>query len=201
MSKAKKGTKENPITTDDLAKVIADLEKPVEIKDAKIKDDFGIYSYEIMSGVGKGDLIKNRQGASIIHDDMKDAFEKLNVHLAIIDDAFKYSQIEIDDINDMHDHELTGHFYVSGLRVNGDDGNKSVILLGTKWISEGGNISLETPKIKLDSQYKWVDDLKEAVDACINEVEQYMGGKCAPADTNQLSLELNENEFSDAAIV
>lgn len=192
MSKAKKGSKENPITInmDDLAKVAALLEKPIEITEAKLKDDFCIYSYEIMKGVGKGDVIKNRQGASIIHDDMKDAFEKLNVHLAIIDDAFKYSQIEIADINDMHEHELTGHFSVSGLRVNGESDNKSVVLLGTKWISEGGNISLETPKIKLDSKYKWIDDL----------VEQYMGGKSAPADTNQLSLELNDNEFSDAAI-
>lgn len=198
MSKGKKGSKENPISSEELRDVLEELVKPLEIKEAAVKDDYCNYSYELMTGKSEGDVIV-RKGAAIVHKDMLDAFEKLNVHLAVIDDAFNYSKVEIDDIDKMHDHELTGLFNVTGFKLRGNSETASVILVGTKFIKNGGYISLETPRIKFDSNYKFKNELKDAVDKCCREVEAYMNGKFAPA-FEQTEMDFNEvdAEFSNA---
>lgn len=200
MTKSKKGTKENPITTDDIAKALKVMEKPFEIKGAVIKDGFCKYSYQMMNGPTEGDVL-DRKGAHIVHDDMTNAFEKLNVHCAVIDDAFKFSKITIESIEDMREHELTQLFSVSGFKIGGSEENESVVLTGIKWVSEGGNIAWESTKIKFDGGYKWISDLRECVDKCIDEVYQYMNGKCQPKiEQGKLEFETSENDFSGAAV-
>ncbi len=197
MSKSKKGSKENPITTDDIAKA---LEKPLEIKGAVLKDGFCKYSYQLMMGPTEGDILE-RKGAHVVHDDMTDAFEKLKVHCAVIDDVFKHSKNEIENIEDMQEHELTELFFVSAFKIGGSEESKSVIISGTKWVSEGGTIPWESPKIKFDGSYKWKEDLKECVDKCILEVEAYMNGKSQPqAEQGTLQFEASENDFAEAAL-
>ncbi|HEY8690550.1 MAG TPA: hypothetical protein VIM07_15040 [Chitinophagaceae bacterium] len=203
MPKEKKGTKENPIVVninnfrDD---ELSEIPKALEIKEAAIKDDYCNYSYELMQGVGEGDII-GRKGAAVVHNDMLDAFEKLNVHLAVIDDAFRYSHIEIEDIDMMHSSELAGLFKVTGLKLRGNADNESVILVGTKFIKTGGYISLETPRIKFDSGYPFKNELHEAVYKCCDEVEQYMNGKIAPTfEQTEIDFEVPEKEFDNAAL-
>lgn len=62
--------------------------KPFIILNAKIKEGICEYSYEINSGPCEGDQIKGRRGINMIHDDLANCFKELNVHLAILDDAF-----------------------------------------------------------------------------------------------------------------
>lgn len=174
--------------------------KPILIKDALINDDFCNYAYEIVSGVGTGDTVK-RKGSAIIHEDMRTCLEKLNVHLAVIDDAFAYKGIEVKDIDKMHDHELTENFKVSGFKITGSAENESVVLIGSKWVSTGGSIGLETPKISLTGNYPFVDQLQEAVEAARNEVEQYMNGKMAPKfEQTEMEFATSDEDFSNASL-
>jgi hypothetical protein len=154
-------------------------EKIFTIKEASLKDDFCNYKFEILRGVGSGDT-HSVNGSGIIEDDMRDAFARLNVHLATIDDVFKLSGIELDNIDDFHNHELTSHYHVTGFKIKGSKENESIILIGSKFVgTAGGRIELATPKIPLDnlSSYQWYNELKKAADDAREEVELYKEGK------------------------
>lgn len=183
MSKGKKGSKDNPVTiTAAKLKAMAEgleLKRPFDITAALIKDGFCNYSYEIIEGVGLGDSHAVK-GSGLIEDDMRNAFAVFNVHLAVIDDVFKHSDIEFDDVNKMHAEELTGLYHVTGFKIKGSKDNESIILVGNKYVSQaGGRLELETPKIPLDSlsSYKWYNELKTAADKARLEVALYKEGK------------------------
>lgn len=168
-------------------------ERDYVIKEAKIKDDFCKYSFEIIKGDGFGD-VHNVTGSGIIDDDLIHAFGKLRAHLAIIDDVFKHSDIEIEDIDSYHAHDLTNLYVVTGIKITGGATNECVILKGSKHVSCAGRIDLTTPKISLDesSSYHWHNELKAAVDKVLYEVALYKEGKCTnaeqEADATQLTI-------------
>jgi len=57
--------------------------------------------------------------------------------------------------------------------------NKSVILSGWKAVQKGV-IKFPAPKIKLESDYLYIEELNERLRKVILEVELYMDGKSAP---------------------
>lgn len=203
MGKGKRGSKENPITTEELDKVLNDiLEKPIVITAATIKDDQCNYGYEIKTGPGAGDKIPTRKGSSFVHEDMLNSFLALRIHLAIIDDAFKYSKVKVTTPDAMQDHEITELFTLTGFKISGSEENEGYILIGEKWVTHG-SISLETPKMSSSSGYPFFSELKEAVENARTEVEQYMNGKSAPVDDDEKMPELpfpseGDDEFKNA---
>lgn len=164
-------------------------ELPFRITKAKIKDDFCNYDFTIISGVGAGDN-HGVKGKGIVERDMHDAFSKLNVHLAVIDDAFLRSNIEIEDINALHGHDLTILYSVNGIMFKGPKDSESVVLMGTKYVTcASGRIELESPLIPLDnlSSYKWFKELKEAAEKARNEVALYKEGKYTPVEEPEVN--------------
>lgn len=178
-------------------------ELPFRITKAKIKDDFCNYDYTITSGVGAGDS-HGVKGRGIVERDMHEAFSKLNVHLAVIDDAFLRSDIEIEDINSLHGHDLTILYSVNGIMFKGHKDAESVVLMGTKYVTcASGRIELESPLIPLDnlSSYKFYNELKQAAENARKEVALYKEGKYTTEeepskniDDNQKSLFEGDNE-------
>lgn len=183
------------ISMDDFKnKILGAAGRDYSIKDAAMKDQVCNYSYEVLSGNGIGD-IHAVKGTGICLDDLIFAFGKLNVHLAAIDDIFKHSGVEIEDINEFHSHELASLYYVTGLKITGDQ--EFVILKGSKYVSSaGGRIDITTPKIAIDgmSSYQWYAELSRAVIDVQNEVSLYKEGKheipeeTVKANPKQLSL-------------
>lgn len=168
-------------------KKLLEATKSYSIKEASIKDDFCNYTFEITDGIGVGDT-HNVKGSGRVEIDMNDAFAKLNVHLAVIDDVFKHSGIDIEDIDKYHNDELASLYNVSGIKIKGGRENESVILIGSKYISSaGGRIELASPKIPLDnlSSYKWYNELKAATDDVRREVELYKEGKYIPVEVEE----------------
>lgn len=161
-----------------------DPDKELEIMEASIKEDSCNYKYEILVGVGKGDHI-SRDGNGIIHQDLKDAIDELRIHLAIIDDAIKVDS-DIDPelaegkLIGLMDHPAHDLFNVNGFKISGTAGDESVILLGSKWVTFGGNKACLTPKVKLQSQYPFRNQLEAALNKCRQEVVLYMEGKTKP---------------------
>lgn len=188
-----------------MAKLKALAEEPIkqfEITAASIKDDFCNYTYDIVNGVGSGDTHQVK-GKGIVDTDMLNAFAKLNVHLSVIDDAFKLSGIEIPNIAQMHSHELATNYTVTAFKVKGKKEDKSIVLVGTKFItSAAGRIAIETPKIYIGngSSYEWASELDEVIENARLEVELYKGGKCTSVepgeinDENQIQIEFNQEE-------
>ena len=82
---------------------------PFKINQATVKDGFCHYQYTILHGVGAGDT-HSVKGSGIVDKSLYEAFAALRVHLAIIDDAFNYSGIEIGDLSDVRAHSLTDNY-------------------------------------------------------------------------------------------
>ncbi|HRO18536.1 MAG TPA: hypothetical protein PLU07_10115 [Ferruginibacter sp.] len=212
MAKGKLGSKSNPLTVA-MTEQMAEGFKPrgFKITEASIKDDFCNYKYEVTEKIGMGDK-HDVKGQGIVKDSLKDAFAKLHVHLAHIDDAFKNSGTDVEDIDRMHGHDLTFLYCVTGFKVKGSDDDMAVILSGSKHVSVGGRIHIETPKVVLDnlSGYKWYNELKDAVTNCQEEVAMYREGNYIPveessdtADPAQSKMDFGESqnnipEFEDA---
>lgn len=166
--------------------------KPIQITSASVKELMCRYSYEIMSGPGKGDKVKNREGANLIHDDLSNALQKLNVHMAILDDAFKSVFGEkLPGLDELDEHEITTYFDVTAVKITGQDENYGIILYGDKIVKHGA-IMLESPKIKSTDGYIFFAELREAVELVMDEVYEYMNGKAAP------KMEQGSLEFPDA---
>jgi hypothetical protein len=162
-------------------------ERGLSIIAAKIKDGVCHYSYEILQGVGQG-ATHNVKGPGIIKDSLRKAFERLRVHMAVIDDAFKNSGVEIDDIDNFHNAEITGCYVVDGFKIKGSAENESIVLLGNKYVSSaGGRMELASPKIPLDnfSSYKWYNELKILSDNARAEVELYNAGNYTPIEKEE----------------
>lgn len=168
---------------------VLNLSNSVRITEAHIKDEFCHYSYEILSGIGRGDTHKVK-GTGIIDRSMGIAFSALNPHLACIDDIFKHAGVKVKNIDSMKGDEYTQLYEVTGFKIKGAAENESVILVGTKHVTEGGGrMELNgTPQIPLSgsSSYTWYNELRDAVELARNEVDEYRNGKCtAPQEEEQ----------------
>lgn len=200
----RKGSKENPITDQDLQ----DLEGPRQvITAAAIKDGLLHYTYKVIKGANAGDT-HNVKGQGIVKDSLYEAFAKFNVHLAAIDEVFKHKGIEVRDIDKMHTDELTMKYQVSGFKIKGEEGSEAIILIGSKH-TDLGVIELETPKVAMDglSSYKWYNEIATATSNSRNEVELYMNGnfdtpeKEEKPTAKQMRIDdnLNDAAFLEAA--
>lgn len=167
-----------------------DSGRTISVLEAQLKDGFCHYSYEIITGQGAG-FVHKVKGTGIIEDDMRSAFNLLNVHLAFIDDVYKHSGIKFPDIDKMHNDDLALLYEVTGFKIRGSDENEDVILIGSKHLSAGSRMELESPKIPLDnlSSYKWYNELKESISKCREEVALYHYGKYTPVKEEEASEE------------
>lgn len=186
------------VAAEKLSKMITgDENRPIEITNATIKEELCNYGYEIVKGPGTGDKITSRKGSAIVHEDMIEAFAAMNVHLAIIDDAFKFPGSNLETLDEYQNHELTALFNIHGIKIVGTDENEGYILQGAKFVTTG-SISLETPKITKVSGYTFFEELHEAISAARNEVYLYMNGKSAPK-MEQAEMQFTGSDDSDGA--
>ncbi len=198
MSKAtRKGSKENPITAEDLLNL---NKRAFIINEAVVKDDICNYVYEVTSGIGLGDK-HNVTGTGIVDDTLRTAFARFNVHRATIDEVFKHSAIEFEDIDAMHTDELTSLYRVKSFKIKKSKGYESISLKGEKYVSSaGGWMLLTTPEVALDSLsgYKWYNELKAAADQAREEVALYKEGKYTPVKEVEVKEDKTQPNLFDA---
>lgn len=176
--------------TIDVSKIFnKNLENASEIKKAVIKDEYCSYTYELLTGKTKGDMI-SRKGVHVVHEDMLEAFVNLEVFLAHSDDAFDSWAVNQTPIQDLEADVKLDLYTVTAFKIAGIEENKAVILCGNKVVSNG-IISFETPKIKLSGSYLYAEELESRLQIAINEVELYSEGKAAP------QFEQSSMEFPD----
>lgn len=190
----------NSDNLDQLDQLIASQDKDVEIRGAAINDALCSYSYELLKGPTKGDTLSHK-GAHIIHDDLQDKFQRLNVFLAHLDDAYTGNDNST-DIEFLEGEIETEKYNVSAFKISGVEENKSVVLVGWKNV-EAGVIKFETPKVKLNGNYLYLHLFKTRLYELIDEVEDYRNGKTAPQDDpDQIHMTFAEEDaaFESAKI-
>lgn len=159
----------------------------IKIKKAKIKDDLflEVEYTEDLPGHSKKDT---KLSCTVpVHDDLKDSFAKLHVHMAILCDEVKAPKK-----GDFHD-TVFPDFTARGFSISGTEDNEGVTISGYK---EGkyGTVNLNTPRTKYDdSEYPFIDALAEQIQTCVYEVEQYLfEGKRAPE--RQIEMDFGEED-------
>jgi hypothetical protein len=197
-NKAEANTMTAILTKQEVKKRLDAVRSNYSITDATIKDGFCNYTYEIIHGVGALDSHKVG-GKNLFRDDLQNAFNKLRVHLAVVDNAFQLSKIDIEDIDQFHMDNITLGYEVSGIKIKGLGDNEAVIITGNKYLGPLGRMDLESPRISMEelSGYKWHNELRDAVALIREEVSLYKEGYYTPTeieepedDENQLTLEL-----------
>lgn len=170
--------------------------KEVEIKSASLKDALCNYSYELLTGKTKGDGL-SRNGKHIVHEDLEIAFDKFDVFLAHLDDAYtgNDNSTELDTLREEVETEL---YFVNAFSIQGVEENRSLVLSGYKDVTNGV-IKFSAPKVKLNGNYLYLTQLTEILDNAIKEVEFYMNGKSAPQPEQvHMDFATEDNAFENA---
>lgn len=179
-----------------IARLVA--KKDYEITGATIKDDFCNYTFKILVGQLEGET-GSHNGPLIISDDLRNAFQRLRVHLAVIDDAF--SVVGVEDIDDERDNQISDRYDVTGFKIKGADENIQVSLIGSKYLSSvSGRMSCATPYILLDAgtDYKWYNELLEDLRTCQTEVAFYKEGKGMRPEEPEEKPKVRQAKITDA---
>lgn len=114
----------------------------------------------------------------LAHDDLLSAFEDIVPHMM--------------NICEMHGN--AGDFNVTGFVLSQSEETNAVMFMGSKTLSTGKVLNLNTPlQDMFGSDYRLEDELNEAVEKAISEVEQYLDGKCA---VKQTKIEFDEDDLN-----
>jgi len=172
------------------------VSKEVEIKSASLKDALCSYSYELLTGKTKGDGL-SRNGKHIVHEDLEIAFDKFDVFLAHLDDAFTGND-NATELERLRDEPETERYFVNSFSIQGVEENRSLVLSGYKDVSNGV-IKFSAPKVKLNGSYLYLIQLTAVLDNAIKEVELYMNGKSAPQPEQvHMDFASEDNAFENA---
>jgi hypothetical protein len=172
--------------------------KPFEITGAIVKDGYCNYDVNVMQGKLIGEKSKI-DGPLIIHDDLRYAMNKLRVHLAVMDDAFKKAHFDIENIDNERTNDLVQDYDVSGFKIKKADENIQVSIIGSKYLSQvTGRMTCVTPFVLLDTgtEYKWYNELLADVENVRLEVEQYKAGKGTMPEPKVKKEKKNKNQKS-----
>lgn len=171
----------------------AGLEKKnIEIRSGKLHGITCQFKYEHTVAENTTNTVKV-DSAVPMHDDLPAAFAKLNVHLAVICEEIRPDELpDIDnlpvldtdpDLTDADQDPLAlklSRFQVTAFQISGTGENEGVVLTGSKILSTGDLVSLQTPAVKWRSPYAFSNELHIAVFDLVTEIEEYMNGKQAP---------------------
>lgn len=145
---------------------------------------------------GDGDVIQFT-GANIVHKDLKDALNALIPHLAIITEQREVYNRSLEDvqgdrITDEGENSVYKRFTVDSVSLGNNE--REVSLSGVRILLKTGIVSLQTPKIDLESEddYEYFNELSLDVYAVKYEAKAYIEEK-------KWGVKQAEIEFEDIA--
>lgn len=118
---------------------------------------------------------------NIPHEDLLNAFAMLRPHLAIVTDCLEAHKKTLYDLDD--DPEVLELFKVNSFSIGGNGEHEGVTISGSKKLSGGRLLNLNTPFTKYydeNDRYPYADELSGLIAHICEEVELYLDGKIAP---------------------
>lgn len=163
----------------------------ITIKKASIKNSlFLAFEYDQSVNATKN-IIKTSSDAPI-HDDLRNAYRYLIPHFAFICEEINESQceelIENPDKEINEDSAIYG-YRVSGFSISGSGDTEGVVLSGSKKLKTGMVVNFNTPFIKFDSDYDFMDDFLSRIENLRSEVYEYLEGKQAPSKQAEMKFD------------
>lgn len=132
---------------------------------------------------------------TLVHEDLKKAFNKLKLHLIVICDLRHSDIITNAEEFDKIDLEQFKEYEVTGFSRGGEDDHEGVVLIGSRKFSSGKILNIVTPFTKYadeNDQYDFASELSLDIASAVYEVEEYLfNNKYA---VKQLEMEFIEEE-------
>lgn len=151
----------------------------IQLKKAKIKDSLFL-EVEYSETISDGTNTVKKDCTAPIHDDLKNAFEKLDHFLEVAC-------------------EQDSACVCKGFSIGGSGDNEGVTLIGSRDV-DMGVLNLVSPFIKWDSTFSGRVDLSEAIEACKHEVKLYLfEGKHKPEAQQELPFgeDISANQYDE----
>ncbi len=169
------------------------------IKKGKIKNNLFL-QYEYLQTIGNVTNGHSTSSDAPIHDDLRNAFKGLIPHFAYMCEEISEKKMK-QYINDnlSEEDELFLKFKVNSFSIGGSGDSEGVTLTGSKQV-EAGVVNFSSPFTKWEDDYKFMDELIDAVELAKSEVYEYLNGKQAPKAQQEISFEDfdTEEEFEDS---
>jgi hypothetical protein len=178
------------VTSEDFKKAIQDkFTDPatnVNIRKAKIIDGLFL-EVEFVESTSSGSNKVKKTCTALIHQDLQNAFDLLDAHLAKVCEQFN-SDGEVADL------EITCHGFALASKDEG------VVLLGSRAVDEG-IVNLVSPLVKWSSDYQGISMLSLLVQDCINESKLYLfTDKHKPSEQLSMFAEEQDDDANDKTL-
>lgn len=146
-----------------------------------------------------------------IHDDLRNAFLRLIPHFALIceeitEDVAR-TAIKTGFIKNQQEENPLNRFDVVGFSIGGSGDSEGVTISGSKWLVSGKVVNFNTPFVKWEDDYVFIEELIEAVDILKSEVYDYLEGKQASKMQQAMTFMSEDDEdgqekeaFADAVM-
>lgn len=146
-----------------------------KIEKAKIKDSQLIATYEERFKTENYSNTIEKKCSQVVHGDMKNAFDKLKVHLVCVSEMPEAEKIRNAGVYDYPIDELN-NYVVTGYSHGGSDESAGVTIIGQKLLKSGKVLNLISPFIQFEDAdaYEFAGELYSDIEACDYEVNQYL---------------------------
>jgi hypothetical protein len=135
------------------------------------------YGYvEVMSNASRRTILVKCDDP--VHDNLIDAFAKFNAHLAVICEEVEPRDVR--DIDTAEGDDKLAQFTVNEVITMGTIESGTVVLKGVKMLSTLEQVILQTPKIKSNDDYSFINELLAAVQNLQEKVTAYHYGEVRP---------------------
>ena len=180
----------------------------VRVKQATLKSGLFL-SYKYVVNINGTVNSNSTASDAVIHDDLKNAFRNLIPFFAHISDEIKDSELISEAIADPaaylektedEDKNKANPFLkykVGAFQVDVKRNGEMVTLSGTKHLESGDIVGWDTPAVRFDGDYLYIDLLSTAIEHIKNEVFEYMQGKQAPVADQTIGLFEGDDDEDD----
>ena len=145
------------------------------IQKAKIKDSKLEVVYEEHFAEENYSNTIEKKCAQIVHVDLKEAFDRLRVHVVCICEQPEADQVRARGIFDF-DPEILNNYVVTGYTHGGSDESAGVTIIAQKLLKSGKVLNLIAPFTQFEDAdtYEFAGELYAEIASCDHEVEQYV---------------------------
>lgn len=145
-----------------------------DIKKAIIKKDRlnVVYNERFMEANYTNVISKNCD--QIVHSDLKDAFNRLKMHLVVLCEQPEGFSINKNSFNSPGFTETIQNYYITGYSNDSVDGISGITICGTKMLQSGKTVDLKIFVPFNDENYPFADELNIDAASCDEEVDQYL---------------------------
>ncbi|MGL4519568.1 MAG: hypothetical protein ACRCUJ_07830 [Phocaeicola sp.] len=170
------------------------MESINEVKKAAIKKDRLNVTYNERYLEGNYTNVVTKNCDQIIHMDLKEAFNRMKLHLIFLTEQPEAQRITPESFNSPGFAETFPNYFINGYGNDSVDGVKGITILGTKLLQSGKTVDLKIFAAFEDEDYEFRHELSIDANACDEEVAAYLFEDKFSLKQERLDFESDEPE-------